>query len=246
MNIEKFTIKDKEATLYHAKEAGMPLIVFNEFDGDGKQVIEAAGKLVSEAEGKSEISFAEGELRTGKPCSKDFNFLCVSKIDWNHDMSPWHFPALFSGEADFTGGADEYLRLLVGEILPEALKRTAGTPEFIGIAGYSLAGLFAIYALYQTDVFSRAASMSGSLWFPEFKDYVLSHEMKRKPKKLYFSLGDKEAKTRNRYMKTVQESTESIVEYYRAAGIDVRWEMNPGNHFKDADLRSARGVLGIL
>ena len=47
-------------------------------------------------------------------------------------------------------------------------------------------------------------------------------------------------------MKTVQESTESIVAYYRAAGIDVTWEMNPGNHFKDAELRSARGVLGIV
>lgn len=37
---------------------------------------------------------------------------------------------------------------------------------FIGIAGYSLAGLFALYALYKTDVFTRVASMSGSLWFP--------------------------------------------------------------------------------
>ena len=246
MNIEKFTIKDKEATLYHAKEAGMPLIVFNEFDGDGKQVIEAAGKLIAQTEGNSDIAFADEAVWMGKECRKDFNFLCVSKIDWNHDMSPWHFPALFAGEPDFTGGADEYLKLLVEEILPEALKRISGTPAYIGIAGYSLAGLFAIYALYQTDVFSRAASMSGSLWFPEFKEYVFSHEMKRKPEKLYFSLGDKEAKTRNRYMKTVQENTESIVEYYRAAGIDVTWEMNPGNHFKDAELRSARGVLGIV
>ena len=47
-------------------------------------------------------------------------------------------------------------------------------------------------------------------------------------------------------MKTVQESTESIVEYYRAAGIDVRWEMNPGNHFKDADLRIAKGIRTVL
>lgn len=56
--------------------------------------------------------------------------------------------------------------------------------------------------------------MSGSLWYPEFRDYVQSHEMKRKPEKLYISLGDKEAKTRNPYMKTVRENTEAIVKYY--------------------------------
>ena len=88
--------------------------------------------------------------------------------------------------------------------------------------------------------------MSGSLWYPEFRDYVQSHEMKRKPEKLYISLGDKEAKTRNPYMKTVRENTEVIVKYYQEAGIAVTWELNPGNHFRDAELRSAKGILGML
>ena len=121
-----------------------------------------------------------------------------------------------------------------------------GTPSYISIAGYSLAGLFALYALYQTDVFERAASMSGSLWFPDFKEYVFSHEMKRKPDKLYLSLGDKEAKTRNRYLKAVQENTENIAAHFREEEIDVTLEMNPGNHFKDAALRSAKGILAII
>ena len=88
--------------------------------------------------------------------------------------------------------------------------------------------------------------MSGSLWFPDFKEYVFSHEMKRKPEKLYLSLGDKEAKTRNQYLKAVQENTESIAQHLRETGIDVTFEMNPGNHFKDAALRSAKGILAIL
>lgn len=121
-----------------------------------------------------------------------------------------------------------------------------GSPSHISIAGYSLAGLFALCALYHTDVFERAASMSGSLWFPDFKEYVFSHEMKRKPDKLYFSLGDKEAKTRNRYLKELKDNTESIAAYFRESGINVTFEMNPGNHFKDAALRSAKGVLAII
>jgi hypothetical protein len=70
--------------------------------------------------------------------------------------------------------------------------------------------------------------------------------MKRKPERLYLSLGDKEAKTRNQYMKVVQENTEGIADHLREAGIDVTFEMNPGNHFRDAALRSAKGILAIL
>ena len=88
--------------------------------------------------------------------------------------------------------------------------------------------------------------MSGSLWFPDFRDYVLEHSMKRHPDKLYISLGDKEAKTRNKLLKTVRNNTEDIVRYYKEQGIDVTWELNPGNHFRDAAVRSAKGIMDIL
>ena len=224
MNIEKFESAAKEATLYHSKESGSPLIILNSYAGGGQSVMEAAEKL-------------EG---------KDFNLLCVGNLNWDHDMTPWYCPPLSQKDAPCTGGADEYLKLLLDDILPECLKRVDGTPAHISIAGYSLAGLFALYALYQTDVFERAASMSGSLWFPDFKEYVFSHEMKRKPDRLYLSLGDKEARTRNQYLKAVQENTEKIAGHYRDAGIDVTFEMNPGNHFRDAELRIAKGILAII
>ena len=224
MNIEKFEAAAKGATLYHSKESGSPLIILNNYAGDGESVMEAAEKLER----------------------KDFNLLCIGNLNWDHDMTPWYSPPISSNDAPCTGGADEYLKLLLEEIIPECLKRVKGKPTHISIAGYSLAGLFALYALYQTDVFERAASMSGSLWFPDFKEYVFSHEMKRKPEKLYLSLGDKEAKTRNLYLKAVQENTESIAAHFREAEIDVTFEMNPGNHFKDAALRSAKGILAII
>ena len=224
MKTEKFKSAGKAVTLYHSKESGSPLIILNNYGDDGRSVMEAAEKLEK----------------------KDFSLLCVGGLDWDHDMAPWYCPPISPGVAPCTGGADEYLKLILDEILPECLKRVNGTPSRISIAGYSLAGLFALYALYHTDVFGSAASISGSLWFPDFREYVLSHEMKRKPEKIYLSLGDKESKTGNRYLKTVQDNTESIAAHFREAGIDVAFEMNPGNHFMDAAERSAKGILAIV
>ncbi|MBR1471391.1 MAG: alpha/beta hydrolase [Lachnospiraceae bacterium] len=224
MNIEKFKAEGKEATLYHSKGSGSPLILLNNYAGDGKSVMEAAEQLEE----------------------KDFNLLCVGNLNWDQDMTPWDCPMISPKDTPCMGGADGYLKFLLEDILPECIKRVDGKPSHISIAGYSLAGLFALYALYHTDVFERAASISGSLWFPDFKEYVFSHEMKKKPEKLYLSLGDKEARTRNPYIQAVQENTESIVGHFRRTGIDVTFEMNPGNHFKNAALRSAKGILAII
>ena len=122
----------------------------------------------------------------------------------------------------------------------------AGIAAFLGIAGYSLAGLFALYAAYRCAAFDRIASISGSLWFPDFMEYALSHEMPKRPEKLYLSLGDREACTKNSLLKTVQTNTETLAGHYRDLGCAVTWELNPGNHFRDAALRSAKGIRSIL
>ena len=221
---ERFQAGGKEISLYLSDKRDCPLIVLNTFEGGGAQVLAEARKLGG----------------------GDFSLLSVGGLDWNRDMSPWECAPVMAQDEGYAGGADSYLSLLLEEILPEGLKRLPESPSWTGIAGYSLAGLFALYALYRTDTFARAASMSGSLWFPGFGDFVRSHDMKRAPEKLYLSLGDKEAKTRNPYLKTVQENTEAAVQLYRDRGLDVTWELNPGNHFRDAELRSAKGILGIL
>ncbi len=53
------------------------------------------------------------------------------------------------------------------------------------------------------------------------------------PEHLYLSLGDKECKTRNSYLKTVREHTEAIDTFYMEKDIDTVLQFNPGNHFKD-------------
>ena len=177
---------------------------------------------------------------------KNAALLAVSGLDWNCDMSPRKCGALHKNDEPFSGGADSYLELLTGEILPRAEEILQGKSAVTGIAGYSLAGLFALYALYRCDVFDRAASVSGSLWFPGFREFAQQNEMRKKPVKLYLSVGDREAKTRNRLLSSVRENTEALAEHWRRKGIDVTFELNEGNHFKDAQLRTFKGITALL
>lgn len=224
METTVYKVKGKTCTLYLSAEADKPLIVINNFRGNAESVVKEAAKL-------------------GAP---EYNLLCVSDLNWDDDMTPWYCPPLSKMDSPCFGRADAYLDELLNDILPIAKEKVSGTPAFLGLCGYSLAGLFAVYAMYKCDVFDRVGSMSGSLWFPDFKDYVLTHELMRAPDKLYISLGDKEAKSRNELLKTVQDHTETIVEHYKGLGLDVTWELNPGNHFRDPSLRSAKGLIALL
>ena len=91
------------------------------------------------------------------------------------------------------------MQLLTEEIMPTAEKEINGVPRWRGLAGYSLAGLVALYAIYRTDLFSRVGSMSGSLWFPGMKEHIFSHEPKRCPDCMCFSLGTRRAKLETRF-----------------------------------------------
>lgn len=219
-----FTTDNKTISIFPCSESESPVIYLNTFHDESRKVYETA-------------------QATGCP---PFTLVAISNLDWNQDMAPWDSPAAFKKGEPFTSGADDYLRLLVEEIISRAEKELPVPPAWRGIAGYSLAGLFALYTIYQTDVFSRVGCMSGSLWFPGFKEYIFSHEPKRQPDCVYFSLGDKEAKTRNPVLKTVQENTEEIQTFYQNKGIDTVFQLNPGNHFVQGGERTTAGIEWLL
>ena len=219
-----FTINGKTVDVFLASEPGTPIIYLNTFSDEGQRVYGAA-------------------QAAGCP---PFTLVAISDLDWNHDMAPWDSPPAIKNAAPCTRGADDYLRLLTEEITPMAEKEIAGVPRWRGIAGYSLAGLFALYAIYRTDLFSRVGSMSGSLWFPGMKDYIFSHEPKRWPDCMYFSLGDKESKTRNPVLRSVRHDTEEIKAFYQGRGIDTVFQLNSGNHYDHAAERTAAGLCWLL
>lgn len=219
-----FITNDKTVTVFSCSESESPIIYLNTFSGEGQEVFEAV-------------------QATGCPT---FTLVAISDLDWNHDMVPWDSPPAFKNFTPCTGGANDYLRLLIEEIIPTAEKKITGVPSWRGIAGYSLAGLFALYAIYQTDLFSRVGSMSGSLWFPSMKEYIFSHEPKQWPDRMYFSLGDKESKTRNLILRSVRQNTEEIQSFFQDKGIDTVFQLSPGNHYNHAVERTAAGIAWLL
>jgi len=216
----------------------------------------AGGKQVTVYPGASDSpviylnTFAEeGDAVYQALCRTDcpgFTLVTISGLFWNHDMSPWSIPPIARNDTPCTGGADAYLRFLESEIMPQAEKELQGSIPWRGIAGYSLAGLFALYTIYRSETFSRVASVSGSLWFPGLLEYARSHEMKCDIECIYFSLGDKEHKTRNPYLKTVQDNTEKLVDFYKSKSIHTIFQLNPGSHFQSAAQRTAAGIASVL
>lgn len=166
---------------------------------------------------------------------KDFCLVAIKVDNWNSDLSPWEAPAVFGNES-FGGKA--------AAALDEVLKLTGDPSKTYYIGGYSLAGLFAIWAAYQTDVFKGVAAASPSVWFPGFSDYMA--ERKICANSVYLSLGDKEDKTRNPVMATVGDNIRKAHELLKAQGVNTVLEWNPGNHFKDPDIRMAKGFEWVI
>lgn len=179
-----------------------------------------------------------------------FILVSISNLNWNQEMTPWFATKLNKQDEDFLGKADEYIEEFMEEILPQVKNYIEQDLEkniaYYSIAGYSLAGLFAVYATYKTDIFKKVASASGSFWFPNFVEYIKENKMKSKIQSMYFSLGNKESKVRNQVLATVEKHTKEIENIYHSQGIETIYEENEGNHFHEADLRMAKGIKWIL
>lgn len=170
-----------------------------------------------------------------KRTDADFYLLAIKVQNWNRDLSPWPAPAVFGKEGFGNGAAD---------MLNEVLKICTVQEKTYIIGGYSLAGLFALWAAYQTDVFKGVAAASPSMWFPGFADYMRENTIHAKS--VYLSLGDKEEKTRNPVIATVGDRIREAYGLLREHGINVSLEWNQGNHFKDADIRTAKAFAWVI
>lgn len=160
--------------------------------------------------------------------------------DWGDALSPWSAAA---GERKFGGGGPETLRMLETGLFPE-LRHRWGAPDTLILAGYSLAGLFALWAAYETDSFSGIAAVSPSLWFPGWTEYAA--ERCPRTAAVYLSLGVKEEKTRDPVMSAVGAALRTQNETLCVRGVNSALEWNPGGHFTEPAQRTARGIAWVL
>ena len=170
----------------------------------------------------------------------------ISGVDWNKDLPPWPAPKVFRGGADFGGEGPAFLDMLTGQIIPSVEAQLSIAPVSRAFAGYSLAGLFALWSVFQTDVFDGAASVSGSLWFDGFMDCMRSSTPPNGLRQVYLSLGDREKNARNQRMAAVEDCTRRAAELLREWDIPVMFEMNPGGHFQDIPGRIAWGIDQLM
>ena len=170
--------------------------------------------------------------------------VCIGGVDWDRDLSPWPAEKVFRGGDDFCGGADVFLHTLLTQLIPAAEEGLS--PAWRAVFGYSLAGLFSLWATTKTDAFTKCASVSGSLWFDGFTAYLSAHPLLGQPTKVYLSLGDREEKAKNPRMQRVRIATEQAKTILQNQGVPCAFELNPGGHFQDVLERQRRAVLSLL
>ena len=174
-----------------------------------------------------------------------FTLVAIEVKDWFSELTPWAAPAVF-GTVPFGDGASDTLSFVKDVLLSELQRRQfyeAATMKcFLG--GYSLAGLFALWAGCQTTLFQGLAAVSPYVWYPDWMDYAESHQPLASS--VYLSLGDKEEKTKNPLMARVGECIRRQHELLVAQGIDTILEWNKGNHFQHAEERTAKGFAWLV
>ena len=172
---------------------------------------------------------------------RPFRMAAFTVEDWNRDLSPWPAPAVFGKQA-FAGRAADTLRWLQEVCIPRAEKEPVSRRM---IGGYSLAGLFSLWAFYETGLFRGAASCSGSLWFPGFAEYAQSKSAPR-GSALYLSLGDREPRARNQTMAQVGDRTQALYALALRQGLSASFAWENGGHFQEPEARMARGFAWLL
>ena len=120
---------------------------------------------------------------------------------WEENFSPWCAPRVFAKGPNFGDGAQKTLDTLINQVIPWAESELTEPPAYRVLVGYSLAGLFSLWAgvsqpgaLQQVahgcqpddapsqpgaphvdapaPTFQRIGAVSGSFWFPGLLDYV--------------------------------------------------------------------------
>jgi len=171
------------------------------------------------------------------------SFVVIENINWNDDMTPWPAEGVFKKAKPFGGQAASFLDKLTNEIIPE-IEKTMGVEDAERtIMGVSLSGLFAVWASFRTDAFTNIISISGSLWYDGFTEWMKEQSPSPQLKKVCMLLGEKEKNVKDKRMATVEERTLDAAKILKSKSqADVIFELVEGTHFSPILLRLDRAL----
>ena len=172
-----------------------------------------------------------------------FVLATVELEDWIIDLMPWTDRNI-SREEEAGRHAPDTLRYILDALIPELRRLFGDRPVILG--GYSLGGLFALWAAGQTDGFKALAAASPSVWIKDWIPYA--KEQPPMAEAVYLSLGQREEHVKNRAIARVGDCLrEQYALLQRQMGPDrctLVWE--EGNHFTDNEGRLARAFAWCL
>ena len=161
------------------------------------------------------------------------SIVVIEDVNWNDDLTPWPAEGVFKKAKPFGGRAVSFLEKLTNEIIPEA-EKNLGVEEDAErtIMGVSLSGLFAIWASFNTNAFTNVISISGSLWYDGFVEWMNERMPSPQLKKVCLLLGEKEKDAKEKRMATVEERTHAAANILKSKSqAAVIFELVEGTHF---------------
>ena len=224
MEIQELQFGHRRVCLYRLVQGSAPLVYSIDYHENGQLLLEACKQVDCHG----------------------FNLVTISGLHWNQELSPWPVETVVSKDDNFAGEADQWLQLLTEDVVPQVEGLLEALPSWRMLAGYSLAGLFAVWTAFQTDLFTRILSASGSMWYPGWLEYAQEHQLIANVQGIYLSVGEQESTSRNAVLQTVGERTQALATLFAGRGVNATFELNPGNHFKNPPLRVVKGIKWLL
>ena len=164
---------------------------------------------------------------------------------WADALTPWPAPGLYRDEPDFGGHAAQTLTTLLDEAIPAIETDEGLSPTSRALCGYSLGGLFALYALTHSSAFAACGCLSGSVWFEGWVEHLRALPLDLSGRFAYLSLGTKERRGPRPLLKTVQERMEACADILRERGCAVDYRTGPGNHLQHIPERVDAGLTAL-
>ena len=90
------------------------------------------------------------------PCHAH-HLVCIYGLNWFTDMTPWKADISSKMTDWFKPGAESFLKILTDDIIPQTEKRLGAPPSLRVLCGYSMAGMFSLWAATRTEIVAEAS-----------------------------------------------------------------------------------------
>lgn len=175
--------------------------------------------------------------------TKGFAIVFFDTVEWAKALMPWHDEAV-SRDEEVGMHAQDTLIYIEESLVPWLHERFGKLPCIIG--GYSLGGLFALWAARQSTAFGAVAAASPSLWIKGWADFADSHDLNAQL--AYVSLGDREEHCRNQRMARIGDCVRhehlTLANQIGTSATTLEW--NSGGHFGNEAERTAKAFAWCI